>query len=190
MPRSAADVPARFSPSARQRCRMASCAKRHDQSPLSRDRGWRSPSARASPPYGTERNQWFPSVTSFPFVACRSQRRHAVFLGWRSPSARASLLTRVMANRLTKIYTRTGDKGTTGLADGSRVPKDHARIEAIGAIDELNSAMGVLLAEDMPAALRARLAAIQHDLFDIGGELSVPGHTLVGAAHVERLERE
>jgi cob(I)alamin adenosyltransferase len=95
-----------------------------------------------------------------------------------------------MANRLTKIYTRTGDKGTTGLADGSRVPKDHARIEAIGAIDELNSAMGVLLAEDMPAALRARLAAIQHDLFDIGGELSVPGHTLVGEAHVERLERE
>jgi cob(I)alamin adenosyltransferase len=95
-----------------------------------------------------------------------------------------------MANRLTKIYTRTGDKGTTGLADGSRVAKDHARIEAIGAIDELNSVMGVLLAEDIPAALRARLAVIQHDLFDIGGELSVPGHTLVGKAHVERLERE
>jgi cob(I)alamin adenosyltransferase len=95
-----------------------------------------------------------------------------------------------MANRLTKIYTRTGDKGTTGLADGSRVAKDHARIEAIGAIDELNSVMGVLLAEDIPAGLRARLAVIQHDLFDIGGELSMPGHTLVGEAHVERLERE
>jgi cob(I)alamin adenosyltransferase len=95
-----------------------------------------------------------------------------------------------MANRLTKIYTRTGDKGTTGLADGSRVPKDHVRIEAIGAVDELNSAVGVLLAEDMPDAMRARLATIQHDLFDLGGELSVPGHTLVDEGHIERLESE
>jgi cob(I)alamin adenosyltransferase len=95
-----------------------------------------------------------------------------------------------VARRLTKIYTRTGDAGTTGLADGSRVPKDQARIEAIGAVDELNSALGVLLAEDIPAAMRNRLAPIQHDLFDLGGELSVPGHTLVDEGHIARLEEE
>jgi cob(I)alamin adenosyltransferase len=95
-----------------------------------------------------------------------------------------------MAKRLTKIVTRTGDDGTTGLADGSRLPKDAARIAAIGEVDELNSTLGVLLAEDLPEALRASLTDVQHDLFDLGGELSVPGHAIVSVAHVSRLERE
>ena len=95
-----------------------------------------------------------------------------------------------MGNRLTKIYTRTGDAGTTGLADGSRVAKDSPRIEAIGAVDELNSALGVLLAESLPDAARACLDGVQNDLFDLGGELSVPGHAIVSMAHVTRLERE
>ena len=93
-----------------------------------------------------------------------------------------------MANRLTKIYTRTGDGGTTGLSDGSRVKKDAARIEVIGAVDELNSALGVLLAEELPDAVRACLIDAQHDLFDLGGELSKPGHTLISRAHVTRIE--
>jgi cob(I)alamin adenosyltransferase len=95
-----------------------------------------------------------------------------------------------MANRLTRIYTRTGDGGTTGLADRSRVAKDAPRIEAIGAVDELNSVIGLLLAEELPDAERACLTGVQHDLFDLGGELSVPGHAIIGKAHVERLERE
>jgi cob(I)alamin adenosyltransferase len=95
-----------------------------------------------------------------------------------------------MGNRLTKIYTRTGDAGTTGLADGSRVAKDSPRIEAIGAVDELNSALGVLLAETLPEAVRACLDNAQNDLFDLGGELSVPGHAIMSKAHVDRLERE
>jgi cob(I)alamin adenosyltransferase len=95
-----------------------------------------------------------------------------------------------MAKRLTKIYTRTGDDGTTGLADGSRAPKDHARLEAIGAIDELNSTVGLLLTEEMPDSLRASLTSIQHDLFDMGGELSIPGHPIIDEGHIERLERE
>jgi cob(I)alamin adenosyltransferase len=93
-----------------------------------------------------------------------------------------------MANRLTKIYTRTGDAGTTGLADGSRVSKDAPRMEAIGTVDELNSALGVLLCEELPAAVRACLDGVQHDLFDLGGELSVPGHTIMTEAHSKRLE--
>jgi cob(I)alamin adenosyltransferase len=95
-----------------------------------------------------------------------------------------------MGHRLTRIYTRTGDGGTTGLADGARVAKDAPRIEAIGAVDELNSALGVLLAEDVPAAIRACLGGVQNDLFDLGGELSVPGHAIMGKAHIDRLERE
>ena len=95
-----------------------------------------------------------------------------------------------MARRLTRIYTRTGDDGSTGLSDGSRVPKDDPRLEAIGAVDELNSALGLLLAEHMPPSLRATLAPLQHDLLDFGGELSLPGHTLIDAGHLERLERE
>jgi cob(I)alamin adenosyltransferase len=93
-----------------------------------------------------------------------------------------------VGKRLTKIYTRTGDQGTTGLADGSRVAKDALRIEAIGAIDELNSVLGVLLAEEMPDAVRGCLAGAQHDLFDLGGELSMPGHTIMTEEHVARLE--
>jgi cob(I)alamin adenosyltransferase len=95
-----------------------------------------------------------------------------------------------MGHRLTKIYTRTGDGGTTGLASGARVAKDAPRIEAIGAVDELNSAIGVLLAEDLPEDVHACLDGAQHDLFDLGGELSVPGHAIVSKAHVQRLERD
>src|SRR5689334_18927497 len=95
-----------------------------------------------------------------------------------------------MANRLTRIYTRTGDAGTTGLADGTRVAKDALRVHAMGDVDELNSAIGVLLAEDVPEAIRASLAAIQHDLLDMGGELCLPGHTIIAETHVARLEDE
>jgi cob(I)alamin adenosyltransferase len=95
-----------------------------------------------------------------------------------------------MAHRLTRIYTRTGDSGTTGLADGSRVAKDSPRIEAIGAVDELNSALGAVLAETLPGPIRQCLDNVQHDLFDLGGELSIPGHAILSAAHVSRLERE
>ena len=94
-----------------------------------------------------------------------------------------------MANRLTKIYTRTGDDGSTGLADGSRVGKDSPRIDAIGDVDELNSVIGVLLAEELPAPTRTTLTAIQHDLFDIGGELCLPGHTIIDEGHVAGLEQ-
>jgi cob(I)alamin adenosyltransferase len=93
-----------------------------------------------------------------------------------------------MAKRLTKIYTRTGDDGTTGLADGSRVPKYAPRIEAIGAVDELNSVIGMLLAESLPEDVQGSLTDVQHDLFDLGGELSVPGHAIMTEAHVKRLE--
>jgi cob(I)alamin adenosyltransferase len=94
-----------------------------------------------------------------------------------------------MANRLTRIYTRTGDAGETGLADGSRLPKDAPRIEAMGDIDELNSAIGVLLAESLPGDMRDCLTGVQNDLFDLGGELSVPGHPILAMAHVARLEK-
>src|SRR5512138_2866166 len=84
-----------------------------------------------------------------------------------------------MANRLTQISTRTGDDGTTGLANGQRVPKDHLRIQALGDVDELNSQLGVLLAEPLPADIRELLIVIQHQLFNLGGELSMPGLELV-----------
>lgn len=93
-----------------------------------------------------------------------------------------------MANRLTRIVTRTGDAGETGLADGSRVAKDAPRIEALGAVDELNSTIGMLLAESLPDDTRACFTAVQNDLFDLGGELSVPGHAMLTSAHVTRLE--
>jgi cob(I)alamin adenosyltransferase len=95
-----------------------------------------------------------------------------------------------VGKRLSRIYTRTGDDGTTGLADGSRAAKDSARIVAIGEIDEANSALGVLLAEALPESVRAALEGVQHDLFDLGGELSVPGHPIIADSHVARLERE
>ncbi|MDR3096253.1 MAG: cob(I)yrinic acid a,c-diamide adenosyltransferase, partial [Paraburkholderia sp.] len=93
-----------------------------------------------------------------------------------------------MGNRLSKIATRTGDDGTTGLGDGSRVRKDATRIAAIGEVDELNSHIGVLLCETMPDDVRAALTDIQHDLFDLGGELCMPGHTIVTDAHLARLD--
>ena len=93
-----------------------------------------------------------------------------------------------MGHRLSRIVTRTGDAGTTGLGDGSRVAKDAARIDAIGAVDELNSTIGVLLAEALPADIAALLVDVQHDLFDLGGELSIPGYAAVSEAHVLRLE--
>lgn len=93
-----------------------------------------------------------------------------------------------MGYRLTRIFTRTGDTGTTGLGDGSRVAKDNPRIEAIGAVDELNSQIGVLLAEPLTEPVAGCLTRIQHDLFDLGGELSIPGHHAITEAHISRLE--
>ena len=93
-----------------------------------------------------------------------------------------------MGHRLSKIVTRTGDAGTTGLGDGSRVAKDSLRIAAIGDVDELNSTIGLLGAEALPPAVAACLADVQHDLFDLGGELSIPGYQAVSDAHVARLE--
>jgi cob(I)alamin adenosyltransferase len=93
-----------------------------------------------------------------------------------------------MGNRLTKIATRTGDTGTTGLGDGSRTGKDSPRIAAIGDVDELNSQIGVLLTETLPDDVRAALLHIQHDLFDLGGELSIPGYTLLKPAQVLQLD--
>lgn len=95
-----------------------------------------------------------------------------------------------MGKRLTKIYTRTGDDGTTALADGTRVPKDSPRVDALGEIDELNSAVGLVLAEDLSEPIRASLLAVQHDLLDMGGELCLPGHDIISSAHVTRLEKE
>lgn len=95
-----------------------------------------------------------------------------------------------MGNRLSKIYTRTGDDGTTGLGDGTRVAKDGARVEAYGTVDELNSAIGVLLAvPGIPADIAACLLEIQHELFDLGGELCIPGHQAIAASHVAQLEQ-
>src|SRR5579862_98579 len=96
-----------------------------------------------------------------------------------------------MGNRLSKIYTRTGDDGTTGLGDGSRVAKDSPRVEAYGTVDELNSCIGVLLAlPGLPPAVIRCLTEVQHELFDMGGELCIPGHTAIHAAQVTRLETE
>jgi len=95
-----------------------------------------------------------------------------------------------MGNRLSKIYTRTGDDGTTGLGDGSRTPKDSVRVEAYGTVDELNCAVGVLLAvPNVPQPVAERLTEVQHELFDLGGELCIPGHHLITAEHVARLEK-
>jgi cob(I)alamin adenosyltransferase len=95
-----------------------------------------------------------------------------------------------MGHRLSKIYTRTGDSGETGLGDGSRVPKDGARVAAMGEVDELNSCIGLLLAEDLREAVRAALVEVQHDLFDLGADLSVPGRSTMTDAQVERLEKQ
>jgi len=94
-----------------------------------------------------------------------------------------------MGHRLTKIYTRTGDNGSTSLGDGTRIGKDSLRIEVIGEIDELNSSIGILLAENLPPEVRACLTDMQHDLFDLGGELCMPGHVAITQGQVERLEK-
>ncbi len=93
-----------------------------------------------------------------------------------------------MGHRLSKIYTRTGDDGTTGLGDGSRVKKTSHRIEAIGTVDELNSVIGLLLTHDLPDSIGPTLADVQHDLFDLGGELSIPGRAAITEDQVKRLE--
>lgn len=94
-----------------------------------------------------------------------------------------------MGNRLSKIYTRTGDDGTTGLGDGSRVPKDSLRVEAYGTVDELNSTIGMVLAcEGVDDAVRETLTQVQHELFDLGGELCIPGMAMIEDADITRLE--
>jgi len=94
-----------------------------------------------------------------------------------------------MGYRLSKIYTRSGDDGTTGLGDGNRVNKDDARVEAFGSVDELNSVVGLLLIEALPDALHTALVNVQHTLFDLGGELSIPGHRIVSSDDVGAVER-
>jgi cob(I)alamin adenosyltransferase len=94
-----------------------------------------------------------------------------------------------MGNRLSKIYTKTGDDGTTGLGDGTRVAKDSARVAAYGTVDELNSAIGVVLAQGVPPEVRETLTQVQHDLFDLGGELCIPGMAMIHDADVERVEQ-
>ena len=93
-----------------------------------------------------------------------------------------------MGYRLTKITTRTGDDGTTGLGDGSRTPKDAPRVAAMGDLDELNSAIGAVLAEPLPEPVQRALAAVQNDLFDLGGEVCIPGQSVMTESHVLRLE--
>jgi len=93
-----------------------------------------------------------------------------------------------VGNRLSKIYTRTGDDGTTGLGDGTRVAKDSARVASYGTVDELNSVIGVVLAQEIPDSVRETLVQVQHDLFDLGGELCIPGMAMIHADDIDRLE--
>jgi cob(I)alamin adenosyltransferase len=96
-----------------------------------------------------------------------------------------------MGKRLSKIYTRTGDDGTTGLGDGSRVAKDSLRVDAYGTVDEANSAIGMILSfESVPNDIRKLLTEIQHDMFELGGELCIPGHTAITDDFITRLETE
>ena len=96
-----------------------------------------------------------------------------------------------MGNRLSKIVTRTGDDGTTGLGDGSRVAKDCARVEAVGTVDEANSVIGIVLAvAAVPDDIRDCLIEVQHDLFELGGELCIPGHSAIDQAYIDRLESD
>ena len=94
-----------------------------------------------------------------------------------------------MGHRLSKIYTRTGDDGSTGLADGSRVDKDSARVEAMGAVDELNTLIGAILVHEVPESIVSLLIDVQHALFDIGGEMAIPGASTVSEQYVTRLEQ-
>lgn len=93
-----------------------------------------------------------------------------------------------MGNRLSKIYTRTGDSGTTGLGDGSRIAKDSLRVDAMGDVDELNSVIGILMTEGVPDILQATLTEIQHDLFNVGAEICIPGYVILPQTRVEDLE--
>ena len=93
-----------------------------------------------------------------------------------------------MGHRLSKIYTRTGDAGATGLGDGSRIKKWDPRIDAIGDVDELNCSIGLLVSEEIPPDIRDLLLDIQHDLFDLGGEFSIPDSSLIGGAAVAKVE--
>lgn len=93
-----------------------------------------------------------------------------------------------MGNRLSKIYTRTGDDGSTGLGDGSRVGKDSARVDAYGTVDEANSCIGLVLASDIPDDVRTLLTGVQHQMFDLGGELCIPGHAAIFDVDIDRLE--
>ncbi len=95
-----------------------------------------------------------------------------------------------MGNRLSKIYTRTGDDGSTGLGDGSRVDKDCDRVEAFGTIDELNSIIGMVLSHDIPNAISTLLSRLQHELFDLGGELCIPDHNAISTEHIKQLEND
>lgn len=94
-----------------------------------------------------------------------------------------------MGNRLSKIYTRTGDDGTTGLGDGSRVNKDSLRVEAMGDADELNSVLGIMITEGVPDILREPLIQIQHDLFNLGGEICMPGYVILNQNRIDDLEK-
>ena len=95
-----------------------------------------------------------------------------------------------MGHRLSKIYTRTGDAGTTGLGDGKRVAKNSRRIDTLGEVDELNAVVGLLLCEDLPDDVHALLTDVQHDLFDLGGEICIPGMSMISQKHVDKLETE
>ena len=94
-----------------------------------------------------------------------------------------------MGNRLSKIYTRTGDQGSTGLGDGTRIDKDSLRVEAMGTVDELNAAIGLLLTEPLSESIRSVLTRAQHDLFDLGGELCIPGHAMLKPGRIEQMEQ-
>ena len=94
-----------------------------------------------------------------------------------------------MGNRLSKIYTRTGDQGTTGLGDGTRIDKDSLRVEAMGTVDELNAVIGLLLTEPLSEPIRMTLTRVQHDLFDLGGELCIPGHAMLKPGRVAQMEQ-
>lgn len=95
-----------------------------------------------------------------------------------------------MGNRLSKIYTRTGDAGTTGLGDGKRVSKNSLRIHALGEVDETNAIIGLLLCEELPEDVRVLLTNVQHDLFDLGGEVCIPGMSMITGKQVTHLEEE
>jgi cob(I)alamin adenosyltransferase len=94
----------------------------------------------------------------------------------------------MMGNRLSKIYTRTGDDGTTGLGDGSRINKDSLRVEAMGDVDELNSVIGLMMTEAVPSMLISPLTQIQHDLFNVGGEICIPGYVILQQSRIKDLE--